>query len=319
MEKIDGINSELLESLYHGNGYSTYEIADLFGCSDEVIRARMIEHDIPRRWEVIIEPELLESLYWGNEYTTLQIADKFGCCDVTIGNRMKEYGIPRRSSGIRVTGFTFNGRQKEILEGCMLGDGGLYKHGINYYFCNFDAHKEYLVWLQNHLGIENFSKVMPRYRFVRDDVPYGYRFWSKVIPSIRGEHKKWYPDGKGTINNPTRKIIPKDIKLTPIKVLFWYIGDGNYNKRDTTARFTNSLIFEEWLPLSKKISKVLNVDDGLSINKDRKDKKGVQKYYLRLNKVATSKFFDMVDSLGFDIPDCYLYKFGKEKLCQNEN
>lgn len=211
---------------------------------------------------------------------------------------------------IVATDFTFNDRQKEIFDGLMLGDGGL-KWATNYcYFCNTDVHEDYLFWLQKQLGVEDISKVSPIYD---DGYAYCYGLMTRTIPSIREEHKRWYPYNtrKGTHQNRQYKIIPKDIELTPIKMLFWYIGDGWYQKDRNVAWFSNSLVFEDWDILAKKICKVLDVDSGISISKHHKDKDDIQIYNLRLNKIATSKFFDMVDSLGFDIPKCYHYKFGK--------
>jgi len=258
-----------------------------------------------------IEPELLLGLYWGNGYTQWQISDIFGCGHGTIQRRMIEYGIPCRTAGYAVTDFIFNDRQKEIFEGCMLGDGSL-EWITNYCrFENCDIHKEYLVWLQHQLGIEHISKVKPKY----DSAGYAYHheLRTSVIPSLLDEHKRWYPyeTRRGTHENRQTKIIPNDIEITPIKMLFWYLGDGNYHKKRNVAHFTNYLIFDDWMIMLKKICKLLDVNGGISINKHRKDKNGIQIYNLRLNKDVTIKFFDMVDSLDFDIPNCYQYKFGR--------
>ena len=219
---------------------------------------------------------------------------------------MKEHGIPSRHTGCELTDFTFNARQKEIFEGCMLGDGGLTWRTNYCCFCNADIHREYLIWLQKQLGIEDISNITVNINDV-------YRLLTRVIPSIQGEHKRWYPyeTRKGTIQNHNNKTPPKDVKITPIKMLFWYIGDGTYSKRDKATYFTNPLYFDDWVSLSDKISNLLDVDNGISIFKSRKDKMGRQRYALRLNKGVTGKFFDMVDSLGFDIPECYQYKFGR--------
>jgi len=258
-----------------------------------------------------IEPELLESLYWGNGYSMWHIANIFDCGDSTIRRRMIEYGIYRRDSW-ELTDFTFNAKQIQVFEGCMLGDGALRWTTNNCLFRNTDVHKDYLLWLQKQLGIEDISGITPVYRFVGACAPYEYELRTRVIPSIRDEHNRWYPydTRHGTIQNRQYKVIPNDVELTPIKLLFWYIGDGGY-EQDSNACFYNFLVFDDWLPLSKKICKVLDVDSGVYINNFRKDGNGIQRYRLRFNKVVTSKFFDMVDDLGFDIPDCYHYKFGE--------
>jgi len=358
MEKIDDINSEILESLYWGNGYSQRQIGNIFGCSRETIRCRMKEYGILNRGSIDIEPELLWSLYWGNEYNTYIIADLFSCDNWTISRRMIEYSIPfhrftdviepellwdlywgnnypiwqianifvcghsaihRRMKECNiprrgVTDFSFDDRQKEIFEGCMLGDGSLEWRTDNCNFGNADIHKDYLIWLQKHLGIEDISKICPTGSGI-------YNLETRVIPSIQEEHKRWYPykTRKGTSQNRQPKIIPKDMELTPTKMLFWFIGDGTYIKSGKSAVFTNYLTFDDWSILLQKMYDLLNTNNGITVNKRCKDKDGVQRYILRLNKDVTRRFFDMVDSLGFDIPDCYLYKFGRGKLCQNEN
>ena len=255
-----------------------------------------------------INSELLWSLYWGNGYALPDIGDIFDCNQITILNRMKEYSIPRRSASLHgeLTNFTFNDVQKEILDGLMLGDGHLAWRINNCQFNNTDVHKDYLVWLQKQLGIEDISNVA-----VRTD---GLcQLTTRVIPSIRDEHKRWYPYNtmRGTYQNHDKKVIPKDIELTPIKMLFWYIGDGSYIRDRATAIFCNCLTFDEWLSLSKKICRLLDVDNGTHIWKESKDKDGIQKHILCLNRSVTQKFFNMIDDLSFDIPECYQYKFGK--------
>lgn len=315
--KLDVIEPEHLESLYYGNGYTLRQIANIFGYDRGTIKRRMIEYGIPSRIsgpskQVIMEPELLWELYWGNGYTLREIGTIFGCSDQTILNRMTDYDIPRRSTR-ELTDFTFNDRQKEIFEGCMLGDGGL-TWGTNYCcFCNGDLHEDYLIWLKKQLGIEDISRITPRYNCDDNDVINFYRLITKAIPSIRDEHKRWYPyeTRRGTRQKIQPKLIPKDIELTPIKLLFWYIGDGTYPKKYKAAYFTNCLYFDDWTVLSDKICKLLDADNGAHIFKSRKDNIGRQRYALRLNKELTRKFFDLVDSLDFIIPECYQYKFGR--------
>jgi hypothetical protein len=251
-----------------------------------------------------IEPELLWSLYWGNEYTLYQISLIFSCGYETIRRKMLTYGIPRRG----LTDFKFDNRQHQVFEGCMLGDGGLVWQTNYCYFSNTDIHKEYLFWLQKQLGIEEISMVKPVYR---EGFVYDYVLATRVIPSLRDEYKRWYPDGAGTLNDIHRKIIPKDIELTITKLLFWYIGDGSYEKKHNAVSFGNSLDFDVWKILLDKVCKVLDVDDGVSINKCGRKDASRQGYFLRLGRTVTSKFFGMVDTLAFDIPKCYQYKFGR--------
>jgi len=262
--------------------------------------------------KIDIEPEILESLYWGNEYDTYMIASIFGCSDVTIGNRLKEHSIPRRLS-YDLTDFRFNNRQKQIFEGCMLGDGNLVWRGTNCIFSDVDMHEEYLIWLQGELNISSISRITPIYHFKGAGAPYEYLLRTRLIPSIREEHKIWYPykTRKGTHQHKHYKIIPKDIELTLIKVLFWFLGDGWYYKERETVWFTTYLSLDTAVMLINKLKVLLDVNEGITYCKSHKDRNGNQCYSIRLDRIVSNMFFDMVDSLGFDIPDCYQYKFGR--------
>lgn len=218
--------------------------------------------------------------------------------------------------------FSFSNRQKQIFEGCMLGDGhlSLPKCNKNCYFVNVDKHREYVVWLQKQLGVLDISRIYPVYSDDKKRVYYG--LLTKTIPSIRSEYDRWYPNGKGTRNKYHYKVIPDDIELTLIKVLFWYIGDGSYNSISGKAYFTNQLNFSDAKSLGNKLSVLLDVYfyypfypycAGVRMPKGGKDEAGNQYYYIYLNKDTTKKFFSLIDSLGFDIPECYQYKFGRNK------
>lgn len=38
------------------------------------------------------------------------------------------------------------------------------------------------------------------------------------------EFNRWYPKGK--------KVVPKDLRLTPVSALHWYVGDGSSGKHE---------------------------------------------------------------------------------------
>ena len=207
------------------------------------------------------------------------------------------------------TDFTFNDRQKQIFGGCMLGDGGLIWRGENCYFHNADIHEEYLIWLQKQLGVDDISSVKPVY----DSYGYAYHnmLRTRIIPSIQEEYKKWYPyTKKGTHQNRNYKIAPKDIELTPTKVLFWYIGDCTYRKDNNAIIFTNTFNSDDAGMHINKLKVLLNINMGIAMHKHHTNDDGSMQYRIYLNSYVANKFFDLVDSLGFDIPDCYKYKFG---------
>lgn len=257
-----------------------------------------------------IEPELLESMYWGNDYSDWQIAGIFGCSEGAINRRRKECGIISHINR-ELTDFKFNDRQKEIFEGCMLGDGGLIWRGENCYFHNGDSHKEYLIWLQEQLGISDISSITPVYYFAGARSPCGYLLRTRVVPSLYNDYSIWYPNGAGTRGNLHHKIIPKAIELTTTKALFWYIGDGTYRKDNKAIFFTNTFNPDGAGMCIDKLNVLLDVNNGIAMHNHHRNDDNSISYRIYLNKEVSKKFFDLVDELDFDVPDCYQYKFGR--------
>jgi hypothetical protein len=109
----------------------------------------------------------------------------------------------------------------EIINGSLLGDGSIRSQNGKYFSFKITGKDlNYIEWLQqlfknfgikcwitqDHLGV--FSAW-----FYINSCPY-----HKFI-SLRSD---WY----GSKNGKTRKIIPKELELTPKTILFWYLGDG---------------------------------------------------------------------------------------------
>jgi DNA-directed RNA polymerase specialized sigma subunit len=102
MSQTINLNPERLRELYWQNEMTLQEVADeCGGVSNDTIRRRMAEHDIPRRSQEIDKPEkrLLVYFYWNEHRTTTEIAEQFGVSHVTVLRWMDEYDIPRREAG----------------------------------------------------------------------------------------------------------------------------------------------------------------------------------------------------------------------------
>ena len=114
----------------------------------------------------------------------------------------------------------------EILEGELLGDGSLRVNGrLSAYYRHWSKYPEYLKWLFGLLeeqGADWNGRIT-----AREVIFEGYRsrVYHAATYSYRelGElQRKWYPNGK--------KIVPKDIKLTPTVLAHWHLGDGHLHK-----------------------------------------------------------------------------------------
>lgn len=149
-------------------------------------------------------------------------------CEVTYGTIyefMEKYNIPRRSiseaNHLR-TGNHCNLSQKAIewINGELLGDGYLRSDTIySARFAYTSKYLEYIQYVSNTLksfGIERAGKIRKEYNKNQGNI--SYRYHSILYEELYLIYKQWYPEGK--------KIIPKDIKLTPITLRQHYIGDG---------------------------------------------------------------------------------------------
>lgn len=119
----------------------------------------------------------------------------------------------------------FSQREKEFIDGALLGDGHVTKPRGNScqfsYITSKKGHAEYVYQKLKRMAVGE-CKDGPVKSLVYDKrtkkTYTSYRF--RTVSNITFFHtrQRWYPEGI--------KIIPSDIKLTPISVLIWYLGDG---------------------------------------------------------------------------------------------
>ena len=108
-------------------------------------------------------------------------------------------------------------RQEEILTGSLVGDAYITARG-QIQFEQSVHQKEYLFWKHQELSSISYKNVSIAKRF---DKRYkheniSYRFWTRQY--FASWREKFY------LNN--KKIVPKDIQLTPLSIAVWYMDDG---------------------------------------------------------------------------------------------
>lgn len=124
---------------------------------------------------------------------------------------------------------------KEIFDGVMLSDAGIYYSGprstIPYFKIGLSP--ESVDWLESIkealtlLGINIRNKYPQIRNSISKGKPYLYsHLISDASPILKIEHSRWY------INRI--KIVPKDITITPVLLANWYMGDGS-NHRSTSG------------------------------------------------------------------------------------
>jgi hypothetical protein len=142
----------------------------------------------------------------------------------TIHYWLKKHNIKSRNKSECVKGnhVELTKRSLEFIEGELLGDGCLspYKN-ISARYTHSSKYKTYLKWLSNKLsefGIEQVGIIQKSQNILNGKRYIIYKYTSKFYRELVELSKKWYPDGK--------KIVPRNLELTPIMVRQWYIGDG---------------------------------------------------------------------------------------------
>jgi hypothetical protein len=196
-----------------------------------------------------------------------------------------------------------NELQIKILEGCLLGDGGLFKAktGKNYYFQYSSSQLEHTLFISKHF-LEFAEGTVYEKGFVKREVfdkrtnkTYtNYSFRTRTLPIFTEFGDKWYKD--------RIKEIPKDLQLTDAHCLYWYIGDGCL-LRDSKSNKSADI---------KLATYCFTKDDVLFLNNQLKVFDAVVRYnesdcpYIRIRKRDTVKFLEYI---GNDYPKCYDYKW----------
>lgn len=189
---------------------------------------------------------------------------------------------------------TLSTEQEEVLIGGLLGDSCLFtqKSAVNplltitrsskdlqYLEYQFDIFKDFC-----KQGITTHTKIINGY----DKIYNLSRFRTRHLVVLRQYKEKWYPDGK--------KIIPRDLKLTPLIVAIWFCDDGCISvKKDKKGNPSNALKLklathgfskEDVIFLANALSTLLNTNFNVN------EYKG--KFYIQAYTEATKKFTEYI-------------------------
>jgi len=230
--------------------------------------------------------------------STYAMAQKAGCGHDAILRWLRKFDIPARTRGEGIflakrNYLDLSDKLSDLLEGELLGDGYIRMPGSrSAQYTHSSKYGEYLIWLSKtfaDLGLEQVGKIN-RYWSEKDNA-LGYRYASKSYPELVPTRQRWYPNG--------RKIVPKDLILTPIMARQWFIGDGslhNQTKKRSDINFsTNDFDKASIDYLLKELR-----GNGFKVN-----------YWPSDNKIGMSahSVIDFLDYIGPCPIDCYQYKW----------
>jgi len=252
--KLNLTESELkskLTNLYNDKLYSINMICNELKLSYSSVRSLLKECEIKKRqitktpqtmrygrskfYEIYgfkTETDLRENLinqYHNNKLSQPLIAKKFGC---TVGQISKQFRLLNIQTRSFSEGNELNIRenviitheQQQIINGALLGDGGLTRRKFVADFSYTCKHKSIVEDLQNRLPFEYcpiYTRIKPK---KNGELSANHDLNTHGYKQLAVLYDKWYPKGI--------KIVPSDIRLTPLVCYWWYLGDGTTCKNE---------------------------------------------------------------------------------------
>lgn len=223
--------------------------------------------------------KLREERKWG----AIKISKKLAISMNTVGKWLYRGVLPfreREYPPIQVTN-----RLKGYLDGLLLGDGSINQKA--YYRQSFGLNQEeWALKIKNDLGEFGISSsIKGPYRRQKIELI------SRIHPIFKDFRERWYKNG--------RKIIPRDINLSPITIVNWYLSDGKLDKDDMIILYTESFSKEdvEWL------SSCLNKATGIVSYPHKNERK----HWIIKVRAAESEIF--LNYIKESKIRCFNYKF----------
>lgn len=212
----------------------------------------------------------------------------------------------------------FSDKQKSVVLGSILGDGGLCipKRGKNAKLMikHCTKQKQYLIWKKKLL--DPFSR--PVYK-TSDPGPVNicginsyssgsFATYTIVHPTLTGFYSKYYVDGKKKVH----ESVIEDLDMLSLAI--WAADDGSFYsnkefKNIVHGKFcTNSFTFDDQLILVEALKRFYG-EHGINVILHHREKK---QFVIKLtNSEATSKLLCNIRNL---LPECIHYKLDPQRL-----
>lgn len=210
-------------------------------------------------------------------------------------------------------------RQKEIVTGSLLGDGTIWTNFVDSLMkLQFSqsqqdyrgkSKRQYLCWFVFEFmdfGCSVRPKKVKAEGLIKEIVGekeyQQYVFTTKCHQLWNVLESKWYVPRTDHKWYKRRKIVPQDLKLTPLTLCIWHMDDGSNNPKDANIELnTQSFTVEEVEFLIERLHKDLNIE---SHKKKGGHKDGQYKIY-----IGRKSYFDFIEIIKPHIAwDCFKYK-----------
>lgn len=248
------------------------EIAELVGCDRSSVGVALRRHGIPRRtategnrikyeregsksrlYTQLNDPGWLRQKYCVEKLSLNQIAKLVGARrSNSVGQALKRFGLVVRtiSEGLIVA----NPKRyhtdkawicdKEVIEGSLLGDGGLRRHNrfnSESYAAFYKRNKflDHVTLVASALYPGNFDgRIKPETHSINGKSFTYYLLSSYAHKELLQMDEQWYP-----ASNNFKKVVPADLVLTPKIMLHWFMDDGSTSWRKSRKTLPVGLVF----------------------------------------------------------------------------
>lgn len=262
------------------------EIADKLGRTEWAIRGKVREMGLKKvKKRTKDEKKFLKKNYPVME--NKEIAKK-------LGRPPYQIRVMASSLGLKKKKLRINSKQREVIEGCLLGDGGLYiarKNAHFYYGSIKQGHTDFISGVLDDVNLEHNTS----YNFENSE----FQLRTPVSPTLTKMYNNWYENNK-------KCKISKEFELTPIKLLLWYIGDGSYQSKINRCRIYTKNFNK------KRIKNLISQLDFKLRIYEKEHHKGGKMYTIATIKESVDSFFEYINT-KYGYPKCYNYKFQEKK------
>lgn len=190
-------------------------------------------------------------------------------------------------------------KQRAIIVGNILGDGGVYNHknpngkSSEFYFKQSERYKDYVFWLFGEL--KNLCPSEPKRKKNGQ-----WYFYSRQLENLTGLRKTFYQN--------KIKIIPSNIKqlvTSPLTLATWYMDDGSldYRPKDhyNFALSTNAFTLRE----NKLLVNVLKENFGIESSIQTPLCRGVRYPEIYIGVAGRDRFLSLVKPY---VLNCFAHK-----------
>ena len=310
---------------YVTNKKSSIEIGEMIGCNGNNVVAYLRKYNIPIRdakearhnvplqsfkYDQLNDKDWLYQKYIVDGLSTQNISD---LVEVKTANSVRQallrndIEVRNISDGLTRNreddGFILN---QSVIDGCLLGDAGLKIYNRkseisnpNFYKKNkFKDHVEYvydLLLSKKRMQIKQDVHKAYDERFKKEFYTcYGFRTLSHKI--LKPIYEKWYPKW-----NNYKKVVPRDIQLTPEVLLHWFLDDGSSHlrkRKDSSKRQIVIILCSESFNkednefLSFEMKRIFNLKSTVtSYNQGKGDR-----YRIYIPQSQADLFYDIIGS-----------------------